>query len=127
MKDFNVDEPMSRRAEEAVACVTALTAKPGKLEELIELQLVHCRRAMTMGGGIDRVRLYRAIDDTNMVALASLDDDRARSTESDIFIEHLNEIGPLIERALVVIINWSTRRAPSTQTRRRRILAPSSG
>ncbi len=92
---------MSGRAERAIAFLTVLTPKPGMFEELLELQLAHYLRLARMDRGITGIRVYRALDDTNIVSLSSFDtiDDHARSSESGLFIEHVNDLGALIERA----------------------------
>ncbi len=96
------DRPsMSGRAEPAIAFLTVLTPKPGMFEELLELQLAHYRRITGIVRGITGIRVYRALDDTNIVSLSSFEtiDDHARSSESSLFIEPINDLGALIERA----------------------------
>lgn len=96
------DRPsISGRAESAIAFLTVLTAKPRLLEELLELQLAHYRRLAGIDRAIKGIRVYRALDDTNIVSLSSLGaiDDHARSLESAHFIEHVSDAAALIERA----------------------------
>jgi heme-degrading monooxygenase HmoA len=83
-----------------VSFMTVLTPKPGKLAEFLAIQLAQHRLLAGKVPGLRGVRVYRELDEKNVILLAVYDSpgDHKRWMENAALIEHAARIAPLIER-----------------------------
>jgi heme-degrading monooxygenase HmoA len=78
-----------------------VTAKSGKLDEFISIQVAEQQVLRGSVAGVRGNRIYRSLDESKALMLASFDtpEDHKRWIQSNGFAEHVQKLLPLIERA----------------------------